>query len=127
MNHEVLKERTLKIVSKMKKKLDKQDNKDLQQILRNFLKLDSIIFADVLNKQRSFKKKIIDDSSSKISTSKISTSENHMLRSSSFILSSFFKRSSTALSSANQQRRCASEFNFTLKQQFYALKSLQSS
>ena len=99
----------------MKKKLDKQDNKDLQQILRDFLKLDSIIFADVLNKQQSSKKKIINDSSSEISTSEISTSENHMLRSLSFILPSFFERSLTTLSSANQQRRCASEFNSTLK------------
>ncbi len=86
----------MKIVSKMKKKLNKQDNKDLQQILRGFLKLDSIIFADVLNKQRSSKKKIIDDS-----LSEISTSENYKLKSLSFILSSLFERFSTASSLAN--------------------------
>ena len=69
----MLEERAQQTVSKTKERSDKKDILHLNQIMKIFMRLDFIIFAD--SKKRSLKKKVNNDL----------LSENLVLRSLSFI------------------------------------------
>lgn len=106
MNQEVLEERAQQAVSKAKGRSDREGNLHMNQVLKAFMRLDPIIFAD--SKRRSPKKR----------TRNSPSSEPPVFRPSPLILPSFTEYPlSVSLSVSKQQRKRPSKPKEVLKQQ----------